>query len=155
LNQRRLRVLFLCTHNSARSQMAEGLLRQYAGDQIEVASAGTEPGGVHPLAVRAMQEIGIDISDARSKSVEEFLDQHFDYVITLCDQANETCPYFPGDPERIHWSFPDPSAATGSDEERLRAFEQVRAQLALRLRTWVQLPLSLRPAPTAPVEDRP
>ena len=144
MNQRRLRVLFLCTHNSARSQMAEGLLRHYAGEQIEVASAGTEPGGVHPLAVRAMQEIGIDISEARSKSVEAFLDQRFDYVITLCDQANETCPYFPGDPERIHWSFPDPSAATGTDEERLHAFEQVRTQLAVRLRTWVQLPLSLR-----------
>ncbi len=123
MNQRRLRVLFLCTHNSARSQMAEGLLRQYAGDQIEVASAGTEPGGVHPLAMKAMQEIDIDISGARSKSVDEFLDQHFDYVITLCDQANETCPLFPGDPERIHWSFTDPSAAKGSEEERLRAFD--------------------------------
>ncbi|MGA7672650.1 MAG: arsenate reductase ArsC [Nitrolancea sp.] len=153
MNQRRLRVLFLCTHNSARSQMAEGLLRQYAGDQIEVASAGTEPGGVHPLAMKAMQEINIDISAARSKSVDEFLDQQFDYVITLCDQANETCPLFPGDPERIHWSFTDPSAAKGSEEERLHAFEQIRAQLAIRLRTWLQLPLTQRQAPTAPVED--
>jgi arsenate reductase len=87
-----------------------------------------------------MQEIGIDISGARSKSVKEFLDQHFDYVITLCDQANETCPYFPGDPQRIHWSFPDLNAATGFDDERLHAFEQVRTQLALRLRTGAQLP---------------
>ncbi len=144
MNQRRLRVLFLCTHNSARSQMAEGLLREYAGGQIEVASAGTEPGGVHPLAVRAMQEIGIDISQARSKSLDEYVDQHFDYVITLCDQANETCPLFPGDPERIHWSFPDPSAVEGDEAQRFRAFVEVRTQLALRLRTWVQLPLSLR-----------
>lgn len=150
MNQRRLRVLFLCTHNSARSQMAEGLLRQYAGDQIEVASAGTEPGRVHPLAVRAMREIGLDISRASSKSVEEFLGQQFDYVITLCDQANETCPIFPGDPQRIHWSFPDPSAVEGSEEARLRAFEQVCAQLAVRLRTWAQQPLTRRPAAPAP-----
>ncbi len=149
----RLRVLFLCTHNSARSQMAEGLLRQYAGDQIEVASAGTEPGVVHPLAVRAMQEIGIDISGARSKPVEEFLGQDFDYVITVCDRANETCPIFPGDPERIHWSFPDPSAVDGSEAERLRAFVDVRTQLALRLRTWLQLPLSQRSAPAVPGAD--
>ncbi len=149
MNQRRLRVLFLCTHNSARSQMAEGLLREYAGDQIEVFSAGTEPGGVNPLAVRAMQEIGIDISGARSKSLDEYVDQHFDYVITVCDRANETCPLFPGDPERIHWSFPDPSAVEGDEARRLRAFVEVRTQLALRLRTWLQLPLSLRPAPDA------
>lgn len=149
MTTRRLRVLFLCTHNAARSQMAEGLLRAYAGDQIEVVSAGTEPSQVHPLAVRAMAEIGIDISGARSKSVVAFLDQHFDYVITLCDRANETCPVFPGDPERIHWSFPDPSAVDGDEERRYRAFRQVCTQLAMRLRTWAQLPLSQRSAPAS------
>jgi thioredoxin type arsenate reductase len=143
----RLRILFLCTHNAARSQMAEGLLRQYAGDRFEVASAGTEPGSVHPLAVRVMADVGVDISQARSKPVDELLGQHFDYVITLCDQANETCPVFPGSPERIHWSFPDPSAVDGSEDERYQAFVEVRTQLALRLRTWAQLPLSTRVVP--------
>lgn len=136
----RIRVLFLCTHNSARSQMAEGILRHFGGERFEVYSAGTEPSRVNPLAIRAMREAGIDISDHSSKSVNEFFGRHFDYIITVCDQANESCPVFPGDPQRIHWSFPDPSAVEGSEEVRYRAFERTARELTLRLRTWVQLP---------------
>ena len=128
------RVLFLCTHNSARSQMAEGLLRKMGGDQFEVFSAGTEETRVHPLALEAMREIGVDITAQRSKTLDEFEGQHFDYVITVCDRANESCPIFPNDTERIHWSFEDPSAATGTPEQRLRAFRNVREGLQQRLR---------------------
>jgi arsenate reductase len=135
-----VRVLFLCTHNSARSQMAEGILRHFGGARFEVYSAGTEPSGVNPLAVQAMHAAGIDISGQRSKGVSEYLGRDFDYVITVCDQANEACPVFPGDPQRIHWSFPDPSAVQGSDAQRLAAFERTARELTLRLRTWVQLP---------------
>jgi arsenate reductase len=120
------RVLFLCTHNSARSQMAEGLLSDLAGDQFEVMSAGTEATHVRPLAVRAMQEIGVDISGQESKTLDRYLDQPFDYVITVCDDANEACPFFPGAQSRLHWSFEDPSRAEGSDEERLAVFRRVR-----------------------------
>jgi arsenate reductase (thioredoxin) len=120
------RVLFLCTHNSARSQMAEGLLRDLAGDQFEVMSAGTEATRVRPLAVRAMEEIGVDISGQESKTLNRYLDQPFDYVITVCDDANEACPFFPGAQSRLHWSFDDPSRAEGSDEERLEVFRRVR-----------------------------
>jgi arsenate reductase len=136
-----IRVLFLCTHNSARSQMAEALLARVGGERFEVLSAGTEATRVHPLAIQAMAEVGIDISDARSKHLNEFLGQDFDYVITVCDAANESCPVFPGSPQRIHWSFRDPSAAGGSEAERYRAFERVRSEITMRLRTWVQLPL--------------
>jgi arsenate reductase len=122
----KIRVLFLCTHNSARSQMAEGLLRDLAGDQFEVMSAGTEATQVRPLAVRAMEEIGIDISGQESKTLDRYLDQPFDYVITVCDDANEACPFFPGAQSRLHWSFEDPSRAEGSDEERLEVFRRVR-----------------------------
>ncbi|MEO8379150.1 MAG: arsenate reductase ArsC [Acidobacteriota bacterium] len=128
------RVLFLCTHNSARSQMAEGLLRKTGGDQFDVFSAGTEETRVHPLAIEAMREIGIDISGQRSKTLDEFHGQQFDYVITVCDRANEACPVFPSDTQRIHWSFDDPSAATGTDEQRLRAFRNVREGIQHRLR---------------------
>jgi arsenate reductase len=128
------RVLFLCTHNSARSQMAEGLLRKMGGDQFEVFSAGTEETRVHPLALQAMREIGIDISDQRSKTLDEFSGQHFHYVITVCDRANESCPIFPGDTERIHWSFDDPSDAAGTHEQQLRAFRNVREGIQQRLR---------------------
>jgi arsenate reductase len=137
-----IRVLFLCTHNSARSQMAEALLARIGGERFEVLSAGTQATRVHPLAIRAMAEVGIDISNARSKHLDEYLRQDFDYVITVCDAANEGCPVFPGSPQRIHWSFPDPSAAEGPEEERYRAFERVRNEITMRLRTWVQLPLS-------------
>lgn len=133
----KFRVLFLCTHNSARSQMAEALLRHVGGDHFEVHSAGTEPSRVHPLAIRAMDEIGLDISNNESKSLDQYIGQDFDYVITVCDQANESCPVFPGDPKRIHWSFPDPSAVEGAEEERLKAFASIRDQLRMRLRNWV------------------
>jgi arsenate reductase len=128
------RVLFLCTHNSARSQMAEGLLRRMAGDRFEVFSAGTEATRVQPLAIQAMREIGIDISGHTSKTLDAFRGETFDYVITVCDRANESCPIFPGQTERIHWSFDDPTAATGKDEERLRVFRQVRDAIQQRLR---------------------
>ncbi len=132
------RVLILCTGNSARSQMAEGLLRHLAGKQLEVVSAGSAPSHVNPLAIRAMREHGIDISHHRSKHVSEFANQPFDVVITVCDQAAETCPVFPGRAQRIHWSFPDPARAEGSEQERLAAFRSVRDQLAARLGAWWQ-----------------
>ncbi len=128
-----MRVLILCTGNSARSQMAEGLLRGLSRAGIEVHSAGTKPSRVNPLAIEAMKETGVDISGHRSKSVEEFAAQRFDIVITVCDNARETCPIFPGAPERIHWSFPDPAAVEGSHEEKLRAFRVVRDGLKQRL----------------------
>jgi arsenate reductase len=131
------RVLFLCTHNSARSQMAEGLLRKMAGDQFEVFSAGTEKTRVQPLAIEAMREIGIDITSHTSKTLEAFAGEKFDYVITVCDRANESCPIFPGDTQRIHWSFDDPTAAIGSEDEELRAFRTVRDAIQNRLRMFV------------------
>lgn len=131
------RIIVLCTHNSARSQMAEALLRSYGNGRFTVVSAGTEATRVNPLAVQAMQEIGVDISGARSKHLDEFIEQEFDYVITVCDNAAETCPLFPGNAERIHWSFPDPSSATGSDEERLDVFRTVRDDISEQIHKWV------------------
>lgn len=131
------RVLFLCTHNSARSQIAEGLLRKMAGERFEVFSAGTEQTRVQPLAIEAMREIGIDISGHTSKTLDAFEGQTFDYVITVCDRANESCPIFPGGTERIHWSFEDPTAATGTDEQKLRAFRTVRDAIQQRLRMFL------------------
>jgi arsenate reductase len=133
----RRRVLFLCTHNSARSQMAEGFLRHLEGDRFEVASAGTEATRVHPLAIGAMQEAGIDISAHRSKTLDALLDDPWDYVITVCDSANERCPLFPARTTRIHWSFDDPSQATGSDAQRLETFRRVRDQIHTRLKDWL------------------
>lgn len=132
------RVLILCTGNSARSQMAEGLLRQLAGDEFEVFSAGVAPTTVRTEAVEALAEIGIDISNHRSKSVDEFLSQEFDFVITVCDNANEHCPVFPGDTKRVHWSLVDPAAVAGDHELRLASFRRVRDQIAARLREFVQ-----------------
>ena len=128
------RVLILCTGNSARSQMAEGLLRHDAGDRFEVASAGVDPTSVRPEAIEAMSEIGIDISDHRSKSLDEFSGQDFDYVITVCDNANQRCPIFPGETQRIHWSFDDPAAVAGDAHTRLAAFRRVRDEISDRLR---------------------
>jgi arsenate reductase len=126
----RLRVLILCTGNSARSQMAEGILRQEGGDRFEVHSAGTKASFVRPEAIQVMQEIGIDISYHRSKSVDEFAGQEFDYVITVCDNAKESCPIFPGKAERIHQSFEDPPApGVGDDEHRLAIFRRVRDEI--------------------------
>ena len=130
---RRSRVLFLCTHNSARSQMAEGLLRYLAGDRFEAMSAGTEATRVRPLAIRAMEEIGIDISGQESKTLDRYLQEPFDHVITVCDDANEACPFFPGAANRLHWSFEDPSKAEGTEEERLAVFQSVRDQIRERI----------------------
>ena len=125
-----MRVLFLCTGNSCRSQMAEGLLRWVGGSVVDVVSAGTDPRPVHPDAVRALREIGLDISRQKSKSAEPYLGQRFDYVITLCDAARESCPVFPGAARTLHWSLPDPAAASGSEAERLQEFRKVREQLS-------------------------
>ena len=133
--RRRSKVLFLCTHNSARSQMAEGLLRHLAGDRFEVMSAGTEATHVRPLAIRAMDEIGVDISSQESKTLERYLREPFDYVITVCDDANEACPFFPGASNRLHLSFEDPSRAGGSEEERLAVFRSVRDRIKDRVNT--------------------
>jgi len=132
--EKKPRILFSCTHNSARSQKAEGMLRALAGDRFEVMSAGTEATLVRPLAIRAMEEIGIDISGQESKTLEVYLDQPFDYVITVCDEANEACPFFPGAKNRLHWSFEDPSKANGSEEERLEVFRRVRDGIRARVR---------------------
>src|ERR687890_2360994 len=129
----RARVLFLCTHNSARSQMAEGLLRHLAGDRFEAMSAGTEATHVRPLAVRAMKEIGVDISGQVSKTLDRYLNEPFDHVITVCDDANEACPFFPGAANRLHWSFEDPSRARGSEEEQLAVFRSVRDRIKDRV----------------------
>ena len=129
----RRRVLFLCTHNSARSQMAEGLLRHLAGDRFEVNSAGTKATSVRPEAIAAMAELGVDISGQESETLDRYLQEPFDYVITVCDAANEACPVFPGAKNRLHWSFRDPSRATGSDEERLQIFRIVRDEIRGRI----------------------
>jgi arsenate reductase len=131
------RVLILCTGNSARSQMAEGLLRHLGGERYEVYSAGTHPSIVRPEAIEAMAEIGIDISGHRSKSVEEFTGEQFDYVITVCSKANENCPIFPGTRERIAWEFDDPAAVEGDHATRLQAFRRVRDEIMERLRLFI------------------
>jgi arsenate reductase len=133
----RKHVLILCTGNSARSQMAEGLLRHLAGERFEVASAGVSPTHVRPEAITVMREIGIDISQHRSKSVDEFTDQEFDYVITVCDNANEQCPVFPGNTQRIHWSFDDPAAVEGDEHARLAVFRRVRDEVLHRLQVFI------------------
>jgi len=130
-------VLFLCTGNSCRSQMAEGLLRHLAGDRFEAASAGTHPAGLNPGAVAVMQEIGIDISSHRSKRVDEYRDARFDYVITVCDRAKEACPLFPAASSQLHWSFEDPAGAVGTIEERQRVFRRVRDEIAERIRPFI------------------
>ena len=132
------RVLILCTGNSARSQMAEGLLRDLAGDKFEVESAGTIASFVRPQAIAAMAEIGIDISAHRSKCLDEFLDTEFEYVITVCDNANESCPVFPGNARRIHWSFDDPAEVKGDDEDVAEVFRRVRNEISERLRSFVE-----------------
>ncbi|MBZ5609365.1 MAG: arsenate reductase ArsC [Acidobacteriia bacterium] len=130
------RVLILCTGNSARSQMAEGLLRHDAGDRFEVESAGTKPGRVRPEAIAAMRELGIDISGHRSKHLDEFAGQRFDYVLTVCDNANQSCPVFPGATVRLHHSFDDPAALEGSEQERLAVFRRVRDEIRAYLESF-------------------
>ena len=129
----RQRVLFLCTHNSARSQMAEAILRALGGERYEAASAGTEVTRVHPLAAAEMARRGIDVSGQRSKHLDELLGERFDTVITVCDNAAESCPVFPGAPERLHWSLPDPSAVKGTEAEQAAAFERTADALTARI----------------------
>jgi arsenate reductase len=129
-----IRVLFVCTGNSARSIMAEALLRHHGGDEFEVHSAGTVPRGVNPLTLRVLADAGIDTSSARSKSVKEYLGQEFDYVVTVCDEARQVCPVFPGVHESLHWGYEDPAEAMGTDEERLAVFRRVFIQLGERVR---------------------
>ena len=131
------RVLFLCTGNSARSQMAEHLLRRLGGEHFEVFSAGTEPRSIHPLSVRVLEEMQINVSGAVSKGLDTFIGQPFDYIITVCDRARDQCPTFPGDSKHIHWSFDDPAAAQGDDEERLKVFRRIRNEITNRLRSWI------------------
>jgi len=127
------RALFLCTHNSARSQMAEGLLRHLGGERFEAHSAGTEATAVRPLAIEAMSELGIDISTQTSKTLDRYVNDRFAYVITVCDDAKETCPYFPNAERRLHWSLADPSKATGSEAEQLAVYRNVRDELRRRI----------------------
>lgn len=144
-----MRVLFVCTGNSARSIMAEALLRRHGGDDFEVFSAGTEPRGVNPLTIRVLEEAGLSTEGLRSQSVREFLGQEFDYVITVCDQAREACPVFPGSHNSLHWGYDDPAAATGTEEERLAAFRRVITQLGNRIALFV--PIALRAEAPAPI----
>ena len=131
------RVLFICTQNSARSQMAEGFLRAFAGDRFEVFSAGTEATEVRPMAIEVMHEQGVDISGHESKTLHRYLDQPFDWVVTLCDQAREACPVFPGAEQTAHWGFDDPSVATGNDEERRQVYRRVAREVATRVRQFI------------------
>lgn len=128
-----LRILVLCTGNSARSQIAEGLLRHNGGIRYQVFSAGTHPSVVNPHAIETMREVGIDISHQHSKSVDEFVGEEFDFIITVCDNANENCPIFPGQAKRIHWSFDDPAIAEGTREARLSVFRRLRDEIAVRI----------------------
>jgi len=127
------KVLFICTHNSARSQIAEGLLRSLAADRFDAFSAGTEATHIRPLAIKAMNEIGIDISGQQSKTLDRYLSEPFDVVITVCDTAAEACPIFPGAVQRRHWSFEDPSQATGSQEEQLAVYRRIRDEIRARI----------------------
>jgi arsenate reductase (thioredoxin) len=135
--ERKGKVLFLCTANSSRSQMAEGFLRSWAGNKYDAQSAGISPSILNPLAVRAMKEIGIDISKQNSKSVELFLKEKFDYIITVCGNARETCPNFPGEAKKIHWSFEDPAIASGDENEKMQVFRRVRDQIAEKVKKFI------------------
>ena len=128
------KVLFICTHNSARSQIAEGLLKAIYGERYEAYSAGTKPSSVNQFAINVMKEVGIDISKHRSKSVEEFLNMELDYVVTVCDNAKETCPFFPGGKKHLHQSFTDPSSFTGNDDEILEGFRKIRDEI----KKWIE-----------------
>ena len=136
-------ILFVCVHNSARSQMAEAFLKKYAGDRFDVESAGLEPGKLNPIVVEVMKEVGIDISQNKTKSVFDFYKQgkQYDYVITVCDESQSgACPVFPGKAERLHWGFPDPSSFTGSFEEKLKKTIEIRNQIEAKIKDWLSLP---------------
>ncbi len=141
MDQPPIRVLFVCTGNSARSQIGEALLKRFGGPDFEVHSAGTQPKGVNPYTVRVLAESGIDWSAATSKTIDTFLDQRFDYVITVCDRARATCPVFPGSQNSLHWGLEDPAEVDGTDEEKLRAFRDTEMQLTQRLRPFVEVAL--------------
>jgi arsenate reductase len=133
------KVLFLCTHNSARSQMAEAFLRKYGGDRFEVYSAGLEPTGLHPLAKRVMEEIGFDMSGHQSKDLKQFLGTaHFGYLITVCAKAEATCPIFPGASIRLHWPFDDPAAFEGTEEEKRNKFRVIRDGIEEKIKSWIE-----------------
>jgi len=132
-----IRVMFLCTANSARSQMAEGLLRAFGSKDFEVYSAGLEPKELNPLAVKVMAEIDIDISGQRSKHLNEYEEIQFDYMITVCDRARDSCPSFPRDGENIHWGYDDPAEVQGTAEEKLAVFRRVRNEIRQRLNVWI------------------
>ena len=136
-----IRVLFVCTHNSARSQIAEALLQHYGGSDFEVASAGTEATRVNPFAVRVLADAGIDWSRAESKTIDRFLDQQFDYVITVCDRAKATCPVFPGSENTLHWGLDDPSEVTGTDDVKRAAFRRTEMEVSARLRPFIEIAL--------------
>ena len=142
-----IRVLFVCTGNSARSQIAEALLTQFGGARFEAFSAGTEPKGVNPFTVRVLDEICLDWSGARSKAVTDFLGQRFDYVITVCDRARQTCPVFPGRHGTLHWNLADPAEIDGSEEDRLDAFRRTRTEIMDRLRPFIETAASVDRAP--------
>jgi len=135
----KIKVLFLCTGNSTRSQMAEAFLKKYGGDEFEAYSAGLEPKGINPYTKRVMEEIGVNLSGQYSKHVGEYMGKlHFGYLITLCGEAEEKCPtVFPGIGQRLHWSFEDPSAFVGSDDKKLAKFREVRDQIERRIQTWL------------------
>ena len=156
MTERPIRVLFVCTGNSARSLMAEALVRQKGGADFEVHSAGTDPRGVNPLTVRILAEAGIDASWAHSKSVTEYLGQHFDVVVTVCDEARQVCPVFPGVHQSLHWGYEDPAEAEGTDEERMAVFRRVFIQLGERINQFIPLALRERrerlATPPAPIE---
>ncbi|BCG47450.1 Arsenate reductase thioredoxin-coupled,LMWP family [Citrifermentans bremense] len=138
--QGKIRVLFVCIHNSARSQMGEAFLKQAGGERFEVQSAGIEPGRLNPLVVQAMKEVGIDISGNVTKEVSQFIEKGapFDYVITVCDETSaERCPLFPGKAQRLHWGFPDPSALQGTDEEKLQSIRAIRDDIKKKVESWI------------------
>lgn len=149
--QRPIRVLFVCTGNSCRSIMAEALLREIGGDAFEVHSAGTHPKGLNERPLRTLAEAGIDASWARSKSVDEFRGQPFDYVITVCDRARQSCPVFPGRYNALHWGLEDPAEVEGTDEAKLAAFRQTRLELTERLRPFVEIALRVAGRERRPV----
>jgi arsenate reductase len=141
----KIRVIFVCTHNSARSIMAEALLKEKGGDRYEAYSAGTEIAEVRPLTLRVLEEAHLPTEGLRSKSVDEFLGQRFDYVVTVCDSARQNCPVFPGEGERLHWGYDDPSAATGTEEERLQAFRRVFTAIAQRIDLFITVDTRANP----------
>jgi arsenate reductase (thioredoxin) len=146
---RPIRVLFVCTGNSCRSIMAEALLREHGGSSFDVHSAGTDPKGLNPRTMRLLADAGLDASWARSKSVTEYLGQPFDYVITVCDQARQVCPVFPGTHESLHWGYEDPAAATGTDDEIMAVYRGVFTQLGERIHQFIPLALRAQAEPSA------